>query len=336
MRKKVLIAAGGSGGHIIPAQVVASELQEAVDVHFAGHALSTNRYLNKRWTSTDIAAAPLSSPLRFVGTTVKGICQAWSLRNYDYIIGFGSYHTVPILSMACFTRTPFVLYEANAVPGRVIRLFSPFAQWTAGFFEEAQKHLRGNFVHVDHPIRAFFETFPSQKRAREQLGLSPDRKTLLILGGSQGSAFFNTTLPKALLLLSEKPSVIHITGHSADRQALKTFYQDHDIQASVHAYYEDMPCAYAACDAVISRSGASAIREIELSNKAALYVPYPHATDNHQYKNACLAAVKTGAALVEEHSATIETLASQIDALQPPKRHSLPQKSFSSLLLKEL
>ena len=174
MTRHVLIAAGGTGGHIIPAQVVAEDLfEEGVRVSFAAHGLSDNRFFNKeRFCFHDIPAAPPSlSPLRwlsFLHRTVRGVYYSHPLvKEVDLVIGFGSYHAFPTLLAACLKKVPFVLYEANAVPGRVIRFFSSSAQWTACPFEEAFIKLRGgDFVLWTQSYEGIYENPPLLKMLR--------------------------------------------------------------------------------------------------------------------------------------------------------------------------
>jgi len=341
---KVLIAAAGSGGHIIPAQVVAEELTEnGFSVLFAGHNLSQNPYFDKKkWGYVDIKAAPPSFSLRrgcsFAYSTLCGTKQAWRLlREYPFVIGFGSYHTVPILFAALLRRTPFVLYEANARPGKVIRLFSPYAHWTGCDFKEASKRLRGKTECVSHPLRSSLFPLPEKKKSRSYFGLPPSGKTVLVIGGSQGTALFSSLIPAALKEMEEKPSVIHLAGHQADTSSLASEYEKRGIQACVKPFEENMAFAYSACDAVVSRSGASVISEIERSQTPALYVPFAKAADNHQKFNAMEAISNENNLLIEEHDASPKRVAAALStilfSLNKNRKFCAPNQRFSTLLL---
>ncbi len=334
---KIIIAAAGSGGHIIPAQALAKELS-GHSICFAGHNLSQNPYFDSaRWDYVDVPAAPLSlkgSP-RFIYSTLLGIRRAWKLLgSASLVIGFGSYHTVPVLSTALFRRVPFVLYEANAIPGRVIRLFSPYAQWTGCYFKEAAKHLKGSVKLVSHPLRSAFAAPPSKQESRAYFGLPESGKTVLVMGGSQGAALFSSLIPQAVQEMENKPSVIHLAGHKSDTP-------NYDgVEVCIKPFEENMAFAYSAADAVVSRAGASAISEIEEVQKRALFIPFAQAADNHQKINAQAALSRGDHLLIEEHEANPKAVANALSTLlfsEVEKRKPYePNQRLSSLILESL
>ncbi len=321
MMKKILLAAGGSGGHVIPAQAIARELAEkGIDIAFAGLDLYKNSYLDRdRFAYHNVSAAPLSYNIpRFAFHVTKGLFQAKKLfKEYqpDLIIGFGSYHTVPILVAATIFRRPFVLFAADTHPGRVIRFFSPWAQWTGCYFHEAKALLKGQSHEVLFPLRSQFSKLPSREEALARYGLSCDGSIILVLGGSLGASALNTIMPKAVALMNTRVAVLHICGKNTSADAIQAIYQRLGIQARVLPYEENMEFAYQAADCVVARSGASAVAEIRRCGKKALYVPYPHAVDGHQLKNALSAAKADHAVVVEQSSATPELIAENLQRL---------------------
>lgn len=349
MTHHVLIAAGGTGGHIIPAQVVAEDLfEEGVKVSFAAHGLSENRFFNKeRFCFYDVPAAPFSlSPLRcfrFFKNNAQGAFSSFDLlQDIDLVIGFGSYHAFPVLLAAYLKKVPFVLYEANSVPGRVIRLFSGSAQWTACPFEEAFTKLRGKTAVVEPILRRHLREPPSLENAKNYFGLPLKIPTILIMGGSQGAQALNTLIPKVLSRFSEERrlSVIHLAGNKEEVATLSQKYHDLGVIATVKAFEHKMENALAAADVVISRSGASAVAEIEAFQKPAIYIPYPKATDDHQKKNALSASFRGKASVIDEREASPDAVfshlarwlfAQNINSTTPQKRGH-----FVTMILKTL
>lgn len=321
MTYHVLIAAGGTGGHIIPAQVVAEDLfEEGVSVSFAAQGLSENRFFNKeRFCFHDIPAAPPSlfpfAALKFLHHMSAGVFSSFPLvRDVDLVIGFGSYHAFPVILAAYLKKIPFVFYEANAVPGRVIRLFSSSAQWTACPFEEAFPKLRGETKVVEPILRRHLREPPTLEIAKDYFGLPLQIPTILVMGGSQGAKAFNMLMPKVLSRFSEerKLSVIHLAGCKEDIGTLKKKYEDLGVLATVKAFEHRMENALAAADVVISRSGASAVAEIEAFQKPAIYIPYPRSTDDHQAKNAFSASCRGKASVIDEKEASPDTVFSHL------------------------
>jgi UDP-N-acetylglucosamine--N-acetylmuramyl-(pentapeptide) pyrophosphoryl-undecaprenol N-acetylglucosamine transferase len=323
MMHHVIIAAGGSGGHVLPAQVVANELQQAgATMSFAAFGLNENPFFERsQWSFHDIAAAPPSPSFTFFTSTTKGIVQALRMMRRtrpSLVIGFGSYHVFPVLVAASLLRIPTVLYAADAVPGRAIRLFAPFAQWTGCFFEEAVTKIQGTAYHVDFPLRSALRSPLTKQEGCLHFGLEHHLPTVLVLGGSQGSHNLNKIVPMAFAKLLPLPTVIHLAGKASDINAIATAYRQRTIKASVHAYENAMHYAFAAADVVIARAGASTIAEIEACHKPAIYIPYPRAMDDHQKKNACLAAARGRAVVIDEGNATPDVIAHAIQCLLEP------------------
>ena len=322
MSHNVLIAAGGSGGHMLPAQVVAAGLKEAgVRSSFAAFGLASNPFFDTSlWPYHDIASAPpsVTGAFSFFRKTTKGLFQAVSLLRRErpsLVVGFGSYHVLPILTAATLLRIPTILYAADAVPGRAIRLFAPFAEWTGCFFEEACLQISGKTHVVAPPLRSSLFCATTKEEGRAYFGLPEAGAAVLILGGSQGSKMLNTIVPQAFGLFKNPPVVIHLTGQSSEVQSVADIYRRFGVVASVRGYESQMRYAFAAADAVVARSGASAIAEIEAYEKPAVYIPYPKAKDDHQKKNATLAEALGIAVVVDESEATPELIADHIQRL---------------------
>ncbi|MGE3954035.1 MAG: glycosyltransferase [Parachlamydiales bacterium] len=294
---KILIGAGGTAGHLIPAQELArrlGKLQRAPQILFAGGKLSQNRFFEKELPHVDLPAATLSVKRPFKAPRVAwGILKAWRLLGTyrpDLVVGFGSYHTFPLLMAARLRGLPFVLHEGNAFPGRVTRLFAKHAVLTGLQFPGAAEHLKGRCVPVE--LHRPFEPLDEEAICHTF--------TVLVFGGSQGAASLNGVVSEALCKLNAPLRVIHLTGDERSVEAVKRRYEEREIRAFVSPFEHRMDLAWQAADLVICRAGAATCAEQVRFGTPAIMVPYPHATDRHQHHNASELERKGGVIKLEE------------------------------------
>lgn len=307
---KILIAAGGSGGHLFPAQQLISLLHGRADVMIAGSGLSKSPFFNGGVPFRDIAASAPKKGflLRFFANSCRGFFQSVRLLllfSPDVVVGFGSYHTFPVLLASVVLRKKIVLFEANCVLGKVNRLFSPYASKIAIQFPLSRPLRKSAFVSLLPWIKK--EEGPLSKEfARSYFGLNSERRTILVFGGSQGAAFFNEVMPK--VILNSDWQVIHCTGKGTVAYP--------GVNASVKGFEKRMDLAYAAADLVICRSGAGTVAELIRYRKPSLLVPFPHASDNHQWENGrFLAHLVKGARILKQEEASAEKIREEIEAL---------------------
>lgn len=298
---KVLITVGGTGGHVFPAEALAKEILKAsaTEILFVGGGLEKNRYFNRRdFPYKQVACGSISprSPIRSgvnLWRLTKGFFQSLSIiKSFapDLIVGFGSYHTFPILLAAVVLRRKFVLHEANSIPGKVNHLFSSKAIVTGIHFPEAANHLSGKTEEVGMPLREeyYLKNF-SKQQAKAFYNLDPEKVTILIFGGSQGASAINAIAAETLALLRKRFSsfqILHFTGSDASSRQLQNQYHHAGISAVVRSFENQMHMAWLAGDLVISRSGASTIAEQIAMEVPGVLIPYPYAADQHQDKNA--------------------------------------------------
>jgi UDP-N-acetylglucosamine--N-acetylmuramyl-(pentapeptide) pyrophosphoryl-undecaprenol N-acetylglucosamine transferase len=309
---KVLIGAGGSGGHLIPAQQLAVQLlaNPGTDVVFGGYKLTQSPYFKReQFPFVEIASsASLSRP----GPLLKGVFQALKLirrEKPDVVVGFGSYHSAPILVAAALLRRKIFLYEANRTMGKVNRWIAPFAKQIGCQFP-IPGCTNSKFVQV--PMLPW-GTSEAPKRilptdARRSYGLDPDRFTLLVFGGSQGAAFLNGVMPKVANLLGPV-QVIHCAGNETAAEAVRRAYT---VPAVVKAFEADMSQAYSAADFVVCRSGAGTVAELIRNGAPALLIPYPYAAENHQQKNAQYLCELGGSISLDQADCSVDAIAHQI------------------------
>ena len=298
--KRILISAGGTGGHLYPAQALAQQLMKQsipLDVLFVAGGLGTNRYFDRNCFSfQEIVCSPLLSrdPRKcFKGAIhlCKGFRQSIAiLKNYqpDVVVGFGSYYTVPILLAAKWLKIPIILHEANSIPGKANKWLAPLATSVAVNFPSSASFFKGKTIEVGLPLRdGYCLSGLSKASALSYYGLSVQSQTLLIFGGSQGARAINRFIQDCLPVFQNLSlQIIHLTGDSDMAASLSSLYASHQISAQVKAFETQMQMAWRAADAFLGRSGASTIAEAIEFEVPGILIPYPYATDNHQEKNA--------------------------------------------------
>jgi UDP-N-acetylglucosamine--N-acetylmuramyl-(pentapeptide) pyrophosphoryl-undecaprenol N-acetylglucosamine transferase len=290
-KKKVLIAVGGTGGHVYPATSLAKELLVmGVKVQFVGGGLSGNKYFDRnRFSFQEITCGFISTknPFKLFHGMIhvgQGMYESWNiLKEFkpDVVVGFGSFYTFPILTAAKLRSIPIILHEQNAFPGRVNRLLSPYASVTAVSIPDAAKHLSGNIVQVEMPLK--LKGSFTKEEAREYFQLDPAKKTILVFGGSQGAQAINQTFLAAGV---KDFQVIHFTGKKEMTARAKEIYERDGIVSCVKDFEGQMDYAWSAADLAITRSGASTIAEAIEYEVPLIMIPFPQAMDNHQEKNA--------------------------------------------------
>ncbi len=319
---KVIIAGGGTGGHLFPGIAIAEEFlrrDETNSILFIG----TKRGLEKRVLGNmgfdlytlDVEGIKgkgiikaLSAVLKIPGSLLDSYRLIRAFRP-DIVIGVGGYASGPAVMTAHLMGIKTAIAEQNALPGitnrilgRIVdRIFITFSE-TRGWFPEGKTIASGN------PVRAAFVTGIGE--AKKETG----RFTLLIFGGSQGAHRINLAVLDALPHLEpikDNLKVIHQTG-SADADSISCHYQSFNLDAEVLPFIMDMAGAFRSADLLICRAGATSIAEITASGKASVLIPFPYAVNDHQTKNA-EALVKAGAAvMINEKDMSGKTLAETI------------------------
>ena len=319
---RVLVAAGGTGGHIFPALAVAEELirrrtPSGAQFQFLGTArgLETRVIERAGFPYRAVQAAGLKGiggwrRIRNAAVLPRTFLESLAaLRAFrpDVVIGMGGYVAGPVLLEAALLRIPTLLVEPNASPGFTNRVLAVMATRAAIGFEEAASTFGAKARLTGLPVRrAFFDIPPRQHRAPF---------TILAFGGSQGSAALNRYLVESLPLVAARPwRLVHQTGER-ELQAVAAAYRRAGVEGDVRAFIDDMPATFAGADLVICRAGASTIGELTAAGKAALLIPFPGATDQHQLQNARALERAGAASVIEQAGLTPERLVSEIDAL---------------------
>jgi len=307
---RVILAGGGTGGHVIPALAIANELKKTYGAECL--FMGTARGIENRLVPA--AGYPLQlvrvGQLKNVSLITRAktafdlpraLWDAGRMLNEfapDVVIGVGGYASGPAMLAAVMKHIPTLAFEANVVPGFANRIVARIVSAAAVHFEETARYFRHGEV-TGVPVRqAFFEIPPKR-------GGTP---TLLVFGGSQGAHAINQAMLRCLRVLQREAPGIHIIHQTGERDyndALAA-YQDLKKTAAaltfeVFKFIEDMPAAFARSDLLVCRSGASTVAEITAAGKPAIFVPFPRAADDHQRVNA-EALARHGAAVVVEES----------------------------------
>jgi UDP-N-acetylglucosamine--N-acetylmuramyl-(pentapeptide) pyrophosphoryl-undecaprenol N-acetylglucosamine transferase len=224
------------------------------------------------------------------------------------VVGVGGYSSGPLVLASCLLRVPTLIIEPNVYPGFTNRILSRFATRAAVAFEETASWFGQKAKVTGVPVRSEFFEVPSKRSPRTP-------PTLLIYGGSRGSQPINQLIVSALPFLSpEQVSIIHQTG-PPHFDTVSSEYQASDFPAEVLPYIDNMPDYFAKADMLLCRAGASTMAEITAAGKPAILIPFPHATDDHQRKNAEALAIRHAAVLVHQGSTDGPQLATTIKEL---------------------
>lgn len=307
---RLLIAAGGTGGHIYPGLTIAESVKRkypGAQILFVGSDRGLERELVPRY-GFDLQIIPLSYlerklSLAILGTAwrgAKGTLEALAIiRRFkpDLVIGTGGYVAGPVLLAAVLSHRKILIQEQNAYPGVTNRLLSRFADGLALGYQEAARLLpcRGVVEVTGNPIRREVAQV-SRAEGSKRMGLDASKRILVVTGGSQGARSINRAVEKAAPKLKRLSGwqILHATGKRHFTEIARSVYRITDPNVDriedgnmvVVPYIHDMPAAYGCADLVVSRAGALSIAEITARGIAAIYVPFPYAAEDHQRKNA--------------------------------------------------
>jgi len=322
---RVVIAGGGTGGHLFPGIAVAEEIRSRDSDHQVLFISRGNQFERTALARAGFPLATISveglkgrglwNQLRGLGRLPWAIAQSVGrLRAFrpDLVIGLGSYSAGPLVVAAWLLGIPVALCEQNVLPGitnRVLarladRIFTSFDR-TEGGFDLAKVRWTGN------PLRRQIVQTAARVATTGTAPATPF--SVLVVGGSQGAHRINTAMIEALGHLGDPAGYffIHQTG-SADEAMVAAAYQRSGAAARVQSFFDDMATQYARAHLVICRAGATTVAEITALGKAAVLIPYPHAADDHQQRNARRLVAAGAAEMIDEQELNGERLAARI------------------------
>jgi UDP-N-acetylglucosamine--N-acetylmuramyl-(pentapeptide) pyrophosphoryl-undecaprenol N-acetylglucosamine transferase len=326
---RVLIAGGGTGGHLYPGIAVARELVARVpgaEVTFVGTAqglesrvVAREGFVLDLIRSGGLKGKSLAEVLRGIALLAPSALDAWrvvSKRSPSLVLGVGGYSSGPVVLLAALRGIPTMVLEQNAMPGLTNRLLAHVVRAAAVAYEDSVPFFLGRAFVAGNPVRPEF-----LGRGAEEGHEGPDSPhhaaRVLVFGGSQGAHAINMAMVEAaprLAAVSPPVVVMHQTGEQ-DLEVVRASYDEAGLDASVEPFLFTMDREMRKADMVVSRAGATTLAEIAAVGVPAILVPLPGATDDHQRMNA-LTLVKEGAAvIVEQRELTGDRLASEVLAL---------------------
>jgi UDP-N-acetylglucosamine--N-acetylmuramyl-(pentapeptide) pyrophosphoryl-undecaprenol N-acetylglucosamine transferase len=324
----MLIAGGGTGGHLYPGIALAREVQRRdpqAAIAFVGTASGVEAKVVPRegFPLELIRVAGLKGKSRI--DRLKGFAllpvaaiDAWRLlSNYgpDVVVGVGGFASGPVLMLAALRGYPTMLLEQNALPGITNRLLARVVRAAAVTFDEALQFFPGTGFVSGNPVRPEF--FRNDKEADDRLDSPQQAARILIFGGSQGAHALNMAMVAAAARLAAAGTRVAITHQTGERdvERVRAAYLAAGLEARVEAFLYEMEREMSRADLVICRAGATTLSELAAAGRPAILVPLPTATDDHQRRNAEVIARRGGAEVIEEHELTGERLADLVLAL---------------------
>jgi UDP-N-acetylglucosamine--N-acetylmuramyl-(pentapeptide) pyrophosphoryl-undecaprenol N-acetylglucosamine transferase len=323
---RVVIAGGGTGGHLYPGIAVARELlvrRPDAQISFAG----TSRGLEARVVplegfsldlirSSGIKGKAIADRARGAALLPLSLLDAWrvvSRRRPDVVIGVGGFSSGPVVLVAAMRGVPTMLLEQNAVPGLTNRLLAPFVRAAAVTFERTKPFFGEKAVVTGNPVRPEF-----LQEAAPQTELDTDDRSsntrVLVFGGSQGAHAINVAMVEAAAELAAGSPRLRLTHQTGERdvEMVRAAYRRAGLEADVEPFLFDMGRRIGQADLIVCRAGATTLAEITAAGKAAILIPLPTATDDHQRQNAEALATTGAAEVLLQADATGPALARRI------------------------
>lgn len=342
---RIIISGGGTGGHIYPAIAIANALRElrpAVELLFVGAEgkMEMEKVPKAGFSIVGLPIAGLNrsnwlANLRFPAKLVSSLWRARTLlRDFrpDAAVGVGGYASGPLLLAAGLRNVPYLIQEQNSYAGvtnkylgRDARKICVAYPGMEAFFPEEKIRLTGNPVRKD-----LLDIASKREAAYRHFGLEASRKTLLVIGGSQGARTINESLDAGLTALTQAGyQVIWQTGKPYLEKARQTALGVPGVYVSDFIY--EMDLAYAAADVVVSRAGALSVSELCLAGKPAIFVPFPAAAEDHQTKNAQTLVDADAGVLVRDADARQELVPAALALLADPARQQTLSQQIRKL-----
>ncbi len=325
----LVIAGGGTGGHLFPGIAVAEEVL-AADTHshvcfigtgnrFETSVLSAKGFEQKHIRVQSLKGKTILQQIKALAFLPWSILAAiWLLKKPrpDVVLGVGGYSAGPVVIAAWILRIPRALHEQNVIPGMTNRMLSYFADRIYVSFAGTRIKAPANKIHLTgNPVRKEILSCLKSTPPATRASVTPDKPfTVFIVGGSQGAHRINTAVMAALSHITSKDRIvfIHQTG-AADEDLVREAYRRHKITGTAKTFFHHMEKHYRKADLVICRAGASTIAELTVLGKSVIFVPYPFAADDHQALNARQLVSVGAAELILEKDLSGELLAKKIE-----------------------
>ncbi len=321
-QRLLVIAAGGTGGHMFPAQALAEVMlrrgwrvklsTDARGARYTGgfpHTVEIEQVGSASFARGGVLAKALV-PLRIMGGTLAAAWRMWRDRP-DVVVGFGGYPAIPAMAAARVLRLPRMIHEQNGVLGRVNRIFSRRVDRVAcgTWPTDLPEGVAG--VHTGNPVRAAVY----ERAGAPYIPPGDYPMSVLVIGGSQGARVLSDIVPPAIATLPMDMLRNIRVSHQArdeDNARVAQFYAENGIDADVQPFFRDVPRRMSEAQLVISRAGASSVADISVIGRPSVLIPYPHATGDHQSANARGLVEAGGAIVMPEARVTVDAMGEEI------------------------
>ncbi|MFH1856250.1 MAG: undecaprenyldiphospho-muramoylpentapeptide beta-N-acetylglucosaminyltransferase [Candidatus Omnitrophota bacterium] len=332
--KKIILATGGTGGHVFPAVAVYQRLKKiepAAEVIFIISGRSTDKRIldSYGYNYKVLSALPLPAKfafkniIKFVSAFFRSIRETFIIfKSYkpDLIVGFGCYISAPVVLTAFLKRKRIILHEQNVLPSKTNLFLRRFADLVILSFDETGKFFPKNDTFVaGNPLREQLKILDKEE-AFNRLGAKRADFNILVVGGSQGAKKLNEIVPQSIALMDNdeksKISVLHLAG--PDTETVKELYQNAEVKAEVKDFLNEMETALSACDLAIARSGALTLSELAFFGLPAVLIPYAY-DSGFQLSNAKHYAKKKAAFVLEEKDMDVFKLKELIENIMRDK-----------------
>ncbi|MCM2560682.1 UDP-N-acetylglucosamine--N-acetylmuramyl-(pentapeptide) pyrophosphoryl-undecaprenol N-acetylglucosamine transferase [Lutimaribacter sp. EGI FJ00015] len=318
----LVIAAGGTGGHMFPAQALAEVMlrrgwrvklsTDARGARYTGgfpHSVKIEQISSATFARGG-ALARLAVPFRIAGGVIAAVLGMMRDKP-DVVVGFGGYPSIPALSAAFVLRRPRMIHEQNGVLGRVNRLFAKRVDAVACGTWPTDLPAGVEGVHTGNPVRGAV----AERAGAGYIPPGDYPMSILVIGGSQGARILSDVVPPAIAALpTELLRHVRVSHQARDEDGARVaaFYDENGIDADVQPFFHDVPRRMTEAQLVISRSGASSVADISVIGRPAILIPYAAATADHQTANARGLKEAGGAIVIPESHMTVEAVAEQI------------------------
>jgi UDP-N-acetylglucosamine--N-acetylmuramyl-(pentapeptide) pyrophosphoryl-undecaprenol N-acetylglucosamine transferase len=327
LQSPIILAAGGSGGHIFPAEALAEALLKrgervvlVTDQRFANFKTGALAQIETRTIHAGTVGGAWHKKVLGAAGILLGIGQARGVLRQlkpKVVVGFGGYPSFPTVFSAAGTEIPTIIHEQNSVLGRANRLLAPRVTRIATSFPDTQMlaakdagkaHMTGNPVRA--AIRALRDVpYPTV--------MEDGKMHILVTGGSQGASILSQVIPEAIALLpASLRARVRIDQQCREQEleATRTRYAEIGVNADLATFFVDIPARLAASHLVIARSGASTVSELAVAGRPGILIPYPQSMDNHQYYNAAALEEAGGGWVMAQEGFMPQALAARLEA----------------------
>lgn len=343
--KRILIAGGGTGGHIFPAIAIANALRKSgreIEILFVGARgkmeMEKVPQAGYRIEGLDIAGFNRSSLIKNIGLPLKLVKSFFQVRKIlqqfkpDAVIGVGGYSSFPVLRYAQAKRIPTFIHESNSFAGKSNMLLGKKATRIFTGTEGMEKFFpKDKILVTGNPVRAEISGPPAERsEALKFFSLEANKKTVLVVGGSLGAKSINEAVDRGLdELLGAGLQLIWQTGKPYAEKAAERAVENKAVW--INAFITKMEYAYAAADIVVARSGAMTVAELCVAGKPVIFVPYPFAAEDHQTVNAMTLVQRNAAIMIKDSEAKEKLIEITIELSKDEKRQEELKKNIAAL-----